>query len=220
MKIDKSEMIGTVPLKDVRDFFKKASHDSFTAGFAEGKLSMSPREAVAFFELLQTDGWIEVDPEEFTSPGTWFRTTVKGNALKLYRSVPRIGRARADKIIVELKQRCEQVNKDDYYLCSVQKLVAFGSFASDSLDVGDIDLFLWLEDKEKDRDKAMNLSRDRAREKGVRGGTLAMYAYGQRETELFLKARSRYISFSRPEVDLKLADKIVTIFEAAAAVAA
>lgn len=73
MKIDKSEMIGTVPVKRVRDFFKKTlNSDSFTAGFAEDKLGMSPTEAVAFFELLQTNGWIEVDPEEVQSRGSGF----------------------------------------------------------------------------------------------------------------------------------------------------
>ena len=167
MKLDKGMTIGALPIKAARDFLRETPDSSFSTDFAEDKLGMAPEEAVAFFALLEAEGWIELHPDFQHKEPKRFRTTMKGNALRLAKFAPRISRARADEIVAGFKQRCAQVNSDPYYLCSVRKVVAFGSYAGDSPDVGDIDLFVWLEDKEKDRDKARSLKFARAEEKGV-----------------------------------------------------
>jgi len=212
MKLDKDMTIGALPIKAARDFLRETPDSSFSTDFAEDKLGMAPEEAVAFFALLEAEGWIELHPDFQHKEPKRFRTTMKGNALRLAKFAPRISRARADEIVAGFKQRCAQVNSDPYYLCSVRKVVAFGSYAGDSPDVGDIDLFVWLEDKEKDRDKARSLKFARAEEKGV---YWRRWDYAEDETRRFLKARSPYLSFSPPAVDLELADKVVTLFEGA-----
>ena len=210
MKLDKGMTVGALPIKALRDFLREAPVSSFSTDFAEAKLGMTPEEAVAFFKLLETEGWIELHPRFQHEEPKRFQTSMKGNALCLAKFVPRISRARADEIVAGFKQRCAQVNSDPYYLCSVKKAVAFGSYAGDSPDVGDIDLFVWLEDKEKDRAKATSLCRKRAAEKGK---PWWQWSYAEEEIRIFLKGRSPYISFSPPDADLKLADKLVTLFE-------
>jgi hypothetical protein len=209
MKLDKGMTIGALPVKAVRDFLRETPDTSFSTDFAEDKLGMTPDEAVAFFKLLEAEGLIELHPDFQHEEPKRFQTSIKGNALCLAKFVLRISRARADEIVAGFKQRCAQVNSDPYYLCSVKKAVAFGSYAGDSPDVGDIDIFVWLEEKEKDRAKATRLCRERAEAKGKSW----QWSYAYEETLRFLKARPPYLSFSRSDADLELADKLVTLFE-------
>src|SRR5271157_4294927 len=104
--------------------------------------SASPSEAAPSLAQLENANG------DLSNYGKWFQTTLKGNQLKNVKFTRRISRVRAEEIVNAFLQRCAEVNKSDYYLCTVQKVVAFGSYVSESPDLGDIDLVISLKRKD------------------------------------------------------------------------
>ena len=58
---------------------------------------------------------------------------------------PRINRAKADKIFADFVKRVDEVNADRAFLHWIAEVRAFGSYVTDTVDLGDLDLAKNLE---------------------------------------------------------------------------
>jgi len=207
VKIDKSKLIGTVSIQKVQEFLKK--NEIFSVESTKIDLALSTKNAVSILQQLENEGFIEPYLDKPDRTGKWFQTTLKGNQLKNVKFTRRISRVRAEEIVNAFLQRCAEVNKSDYYLCTVQKVVAFGSYVSESPDLGDIDLVISL----KRKDDFVNKSLERARGRGK--NYVDQLMFGEHETLRFLRKRLPYISF-HSDADLELhAVKSATLFSEA-----
>ena len=69
-----------------------------------------------------------------------YQSTIKGNAMRAARIVPRINRAKAEKLLVDFLQCVEEVNAHPDLLHWVTEVRVFGSYLTNSDDLGEIDL--------------------------------------------------------------------------------
>ena len=102
-------------------------------------------------------------------------STIKGNAMRAARSVPRLNRAKAEKLLADFLRCVEEVNAHPDLLHWVTEVRVFGSYLANSDDdLGEINLAI-----KKERRPASRSFTD---------------AYPERLVALLLKGGSRYIS--------------------------
>jgi hypothetical protein len=176
MKIGRNDIIAAIEL---RDMLRPVSECRFQVERFGRKRTKALLDA----------GLIERVPLEWPYKRTdalRYHLTTKGFALTLVRFVPRIDRAKADQIVEQFLQRVDQVNANPDYLMSVVEVRIFGSYITDAADFGDIDIARKLQGK-WDNPEWTRRMREWQQRKGRDDGW-------EREVDLFIKARSPYIS--------------------------
>lgn len=119
---------------------------------------------------------------------------IKANSIRNAKFIKPILRKVADKYVNELIERAKKMNSDDYYIMYVEKIYAFGSYISDSIDCQDIDLYVDLKLKGNlTREEAQKISSQRVPDgKSI----IEQYAWATDfEPYTFLKSKNRYLSF-------------------------
>ena len=97
--------------------------------------------ARALVEQLLKEGMIEVNARFSDYRGqVAYQPTSKGNAMRLARSAPRLNRAKADKLLADFLQCVEEVNAHPDLLHWVTEVRVFGSYLTNSDDLGEIGL--------------------------------------------------------------------------------
>jgi hypothetical protein len=113
--------------------------------------------------------------------------------------LPRFDRAKADRMVADMLARAAQINSDPDLVYWVDELHAFGSYATDTDDLGDIDLIIhWGRRPVPARFEDVNeWIRERARLAGKDDYKFSNWA----RTEVWrrLRARNPYLSFYGPE---------------------
>lgn len=196
MRISRNQKINNTPILKVRDFFKKSQRcrtDTFTLEGVCNYFDINNLEANSLLRELTKQEFIE------KSSSDCYKTTLKGEALRIARCVSPINRAKADKILNDFMQRVEEINNDEYYLYRVSKILLFGSYIKeDAVDFGDIDIAFELERKVKDADEFEKLNREFAEKAKDEGKSFSSYIeelfYSETVILLKLKNRNRYIS--------------------------
>jgi hypothetical protein len=152
--------------------------------------------ACALVEQLLKDGMIEVDARFSDCRGqVAYQLTSKGNAMRSARLVPNLNRAKADKLLADFLRSVEEVNARPDLLHWVTEVRVFGSYLTNSDDLGEIDLAL-----KKERRPASRSFTD---------------AYPERLVALLLKGGSRYISLhgvAEPDENSEFGGKTVYTF--------
>ena len=70
-----------------------------------------------------------------------FQVSPLGTRLAAKRLIPRIPRAKAEKIVADMLARARNINESPELLCRISKITVFGSFVTDAEDdLGDIDI--------------------------------------------------------------------------------
>jgi hypothetical protein len=92
--------------------------------------------ARTLFDHLLAEGYIEPKGND------GHRTTLKGNAMSMTRLVQRINRAKAEALLKGVLERVASINADPELLHWVTEVRVFGSYLTDSDDLGDLDLAL------------------------------------------------------------------------------
>jgi hypothetical protein len=139
------------------------------------RISDQATAARALVEQLLKDGMIEVNARFSDSQErVAYQITTKGNAMRAARIVPRINRAKAEKLLADFLQCVEEVNAHPDLLHWVTEVRVFGSYLTNSDDLDEIDLEI-----KKERRPASGSFSD---------------AYPERLVALLLKGGSRYIS--------------------------
>ena len=111
---------------------------------------------------------------QFSGERIAYQPTVKGNAMRAVRFVPRINRAKAETLLADFLQCVEEVNAHPDLLHWVTEVRVFGSYLTNSDDLGEIDLAI-----KKERRPGSGSFRD---------------VYPERLVARLLKGGSRYIS--------------------------
>ena len=209
MRISRNQKINNTPILKLRDFFKnlqRCRNDTFTLEGVCNYLEIHNLEANNLLRELTKQGYIE------KSSSDYYKTTLKGEALRIARCVPPINRDKADKIVNDFMQRVEEINNNDYYLYRVSKILLFGSYIKeDAVDFGDIDIAFELERKVNDVDAFVKLDSELI-EKAINEGKhfssfFEELSYSETVVISKLKNRNRYISLH------KMRDGILEIAE-------
>jgi hypothetical protein len=142
MRVERSSTIAGQPIKKVRDFFHRRCN-------IEGECN--PGAITEWFgadisEALIGEGLIE---RAINYAGReYFKMTAAATQLANARLLPRIDRAKAERIVDEFIERIEAINADPNVVSRVTAVDAFGSYITDAPDLGDIDLFVTWETKD------------------------------------------------------------------------
>lgn len=207
MRISRKQKINNIPILKVRDFFaylQRYRYNTFTLEEVCNYFKINDSEANSLLRVLSDQEFIE-------SSAHCFKTTLKGEALRIARCVPPIKRDKADKIVSDLMQRVEEINNNDYYLYSVSKILLFGSYIQENAaDFGDIDIAFELERKVEDADEFEKLNSefiDKAINEGKYFSSFfEELSYSETVVISKLKNRNRYISLHRDDEILKVTE--------------
>jgi hypothetical protein len=132
---------------DERTFYRaneRSINSSERFGKARGAKRIPDQTAAAhaLIDQLLKDGMVE-QCKDGNQPT--YKTTTKGNALTLTDFVPRINRAKAEKLLKGVLERVAGINARADLLHWVTEVRVFGSYLTDTDDLGDLDLAIKLE---------------------------------------------------------------------------
>ncbi len=148
MRLDRKQLISGLPVKIVRDFLRR--DDQFSLASICERLGLSETEAHELIKHLKSMELIETHTP-YKADGLFWRRTIKGNAFCGAKFLKPIPREKALKIVNSLLERVEEVNKDNSFELAVTYVGLFGSLSKGIEEVGDIDLIINLQLKQKDK---------------------------------------------------------------------
>ena len=109
------------------------------------KIPEQTTAAKALVEALLADGIITRADAHPGDETVWYETTDKGQSLKLAGFTPRMNRAKAEALLNGVLERVEQINARDDLLHWVTEVRVFGSYLTDTDDLGDLDVAVKLQ---------------------------------------------------------------------------
>jgi hypothetical protein len=173
MFVDPKSRIAGVPALKVRDFLRQASDHFWRSTHAATRLEVSTTRMKALIAELARLGYIE--RVEVSGAGDWYKVTLNGAAFGLASAARPLFRRTAERRLGELLDRTREVNRNQYYLYRVRKLIVFGSLLSEMDRLNDIDVAVDLAHKIADitlRDEANRRRISVAKRKGRRFSNL------------------------------------------------
>ena len=194
MRVDRHDTVAGVPLIKVRDLMSYI----INSGNIRELMRIS-RERIAEFtgadvaDALVEAGYLAIsdDPRHVQEQ---YAITDLGVSLSNARFIKRINRAKANAIIEDMLNRADAINANSDLIYWVAELRAFGSFITNTPDLGDIDVAVELQFK---KEKGGIVDANKARAKRSGRASLSIIdedSFGRHEVQSLLKARSRYIS--------------------------
>jgi hypothetical protein len=156
-------------------------------------------QARQIFQELCREGYIEPVPEHhrFDKPDRWF-TTIKGNVLAHASTRKPITRKTAERLVEEFLARVREINAGDYAY-RVRRVIVFGSFLSDSPDLGDVDLSIELVDPYRGSDE-----RKAAHEARIEAALQAGRRFGDYYQRLFWPKQEGWLKLKHRSPSLSL----------------
>jgi hypothetical protein len=184
-----------LPLADARKIvqeMRESAADRVT--LIADKLKVDRNRAATILTAMIGAGYVEAE-----SPHAPSRL---GNTLCGHKLIPRISRARADKLVAEMIARCEAINADPELACYVCEVLAFGSYITDAPELGDIDLVTrtnWRYCARPPMNDEQKAVEERRRELARAAGRnfqnhIDLLFWPEREVERMIKARVRSLS--------------------------
>ena len=198
MQIHSRNKIIGYPVAVIRDFLRKAARQnaSWNVLFLKEQLKLSDKGAETVLLKLKKHGYIK--SHDSSNGIKYWDVTSEGRALSLASASKPILRSTADRKIKEFLKRVKEVNKSNCYIYKVKKVVVFGSYLSGKEKLSDIDLGIYLEPREKDPNKSVELQLKRAEELVAQGmrfsSTLDTLFLPMIEIQRYLKSRSKSLS--------------------------
>jgi hypothetical protein len=166
-------------------------------------------EAKLVFAALLAEGYLEPHEPEHSFDKAKYQTSQKGRQLAAANLTRRFDRAKADNEVAALIARANEINTRDELVFFVHKITAFGSYLTDSSDLGDIDLVVEVATR---REKHTDESHYRADNSGKTLDFMASLYHGQNEVLQLLRARKPRLSFNRGST-LELDTEFRVLFE-------
>jgi hypothetical protein len=166
-------------------------------------------EAKRVFAALLAEGYLEPHEPEHKFDKAKYQTSIKGRRLAAANLTKRFDRRNADNEIAALIARANEINTRDELAFYVHKVTAFGSYLTDSDDLGDIDLVVELQPR---REKHTDESHYRADNSGKSLDFMASLYYGSNEVLRLLRARKPRLSFNMHST-LELDTEFRVVFE-------
>lgn len=200
LQIDpKAEVVG-LPILQLRSFLRRRGWFGFRIEDIERILLVGEEHAEHLLQALLAEGYLERGDYIASTGEQWYQVTAKGLRLSRARAGPRIRRKTADRLLRELVARMEELERRPELLFRVARAVVYGSYLRPEVErLGDLDIGLLLAPKEPDRARhraKVNARIDEAREEGRHFPNIVdMGAFPEDEVRMFLRGRSKYISF-------------------------
>jgi hypothetical protein len=168
-------------------------------------------EAKRVFAALLADGYLEPNEPEHKSDTAKYQASTKGRQLAAANLTKRFNRAKAEAEVADLIERANTINANDELVGYVRKITVFGSYLTDSDDLGDIDLVVEIQPR---RHPHTDESRYRAKNSGKsnRYDFFVGINYGHNEVLKLLRARKARLSFNVGST-LELETQFKTLFE-------
>jgi predicted nucleotidyltransferase len=217
MRIDSKEKIAGISILTIRKLLRRTNGlDSWPESEIIRVLKLDADRAAQVRDALIEKKLIE-STKGYSDDEAYFCNTLDGNALAVASAAKPVSRDVAEKAFQEFMERVRTVNADPYYIYKVAKVILFGSFLGDSDVVGDVDIALDLAAKEKDTEtfgEQLDQRRAEAIAKGRRFKTFVdEVTWPQDEVWLFLKSKSRVLSFHFPEDPILKQVEYKVVFE-------
>ena len=166
-------------------------------------------EAKRVLATLLAEGYLEPHEPEHKFDKAKYQTSEKGRRLAAANLTPRFDRAKADNEVAALIARANEINTRDELVFFVHKITVFGSYLTDSNELGDIDLVVEVAPR---REKHTDESHYRADNSGKTLDFTASLTYGSSEVLRLLRARKPRLSFN-VQSTLELDTKFRLLFE-------
>lgn len=186
MHIDPKGTIAHHPALMVRDCLRKLRvRMTWNLSELEKAASVQRGRGRALAKALRAEGLIEE-----AERGSW-RITQTGQRLSSATAAKPVGRITAERVLHDFLERVDRVDRDEYFLGRVNRVVLFGSMLRPDVEVlSDVDLAVEIVPKEQNRERLEQQNRQRLEELAERGRTF------QREVFRFLKSGSRVVSLA------------------------
>jgi len=216
MRITSADTIAGQPALAIRELLKKTQSYVGTLSYLAYRLHVDEKTAQEIFDTLCAEGYIEPveTPENADENETYWKNTLNGNSLAMATARKPITRQTAERLLNEFLQRVKVIKDCTDYAYYVKQVVIFGSYLSDSPNLGDIDLALWIEHRYSDMDERSRNHTQRimlALENGRKFKTFwAEMCWPYTEVIRFLRNRSPSISIHDLKTEGMLATSIPT----------
>lgn len=197
MRLSRSDTVGGLPAVVVRTLMKQYGRGECGTYDAEQILAKHGIDTPAHDVLttLTELGYLETGTD--WNSGSWWTTTIQGNALGMASFGKPITRRTADRLLEELIGRAKAYNADPAKLMYVRSLTVFGSYLNDTDQLGDLDI--GLDHGRRTNDPAA--SRRYARASGrTFNSFIDELFWPQQELFLHLKNRSAAISLTTEDL--------------------
>ncbi|WP_433270829.1 nucleotidyltransferase domain-containing protein [Actinosynnema sp. CS-041913] len=211
MRLAKDQLIEGIPADRARELVRVFRNTPGLTGWAAEALGVDETEAHELLERFVTAGYLEIDRRD--RDGTWWFTTVRGNALASASFAKPITRATARQNLEGLIDRVRTYNADRSKPYTVTHVTVFGSYLDKTQDrLGDLDVAIEVV-RRVPHDEF-----DRRREEIIRaserhfGSFLQRLVYPLRQLILYLRDRKSSISITGEDV-AKLTDRRSVVYE-------
>ncbi|MBR1168630.1 hypothetical protein [Bradyrhizobium liaoningense] len=198
MRVGKDETLGGIRLIVIRDFLRWIDGGAVEPANIAERLGLDQDRANALYRAMIEAKYIEIDTEAQREHR--YVVSELGSQLRNARFLRRITRSEAEKLIDGLLDRVRQVNERDELTHRVTCIRVFGSYLTESADLGDIDLAVKYTPRRKSH---VEEAKERAAQSGKSISTyFQLITFGRQEVRLILKNRSPYLSlhdFDEPE---------------------
>ena len=206
MRVNLNERIAGQPVAKVRELLKRGFGWSWESSYVVKRLDVDRAGAKKVVAALRRRGYIRKTASTSSGEDLW-DNTMKGNAFANATGAKPLLRTSADQRLTEFLARIDEVAKNQKFLYRVGTAILFGSYLTSKERINDIDLYLNLVPKEKDREKRDRLEQRRTEEAVRQGRTFNTFidqiSWPQTDVLKYLKARSRSISLHTDDRILK-----------------
>lgn len=145
MQIDPKATINGYPLLSIRDLLRRHG-DRLTAQnvrvFLSKHLPMSTTQAQELIARLEQEKRIE--PRGDSKSSSYWSCTDAGRQLAHARASKPIKRATAERLLQGLLARAQEINDDNGFLYRITRIAVFGSYLTETEELGDIDFAIQL----------------------------------------------------------------------------
>jgi len=217
MRLSQEDRLLDYPLIAIRDFLRRNRVVPFETSAIQAALGCSARAARRVAAAMEQAGYVQ---RSITHIDHWrwhWRITDQGLRLANATAARPITRATAERRLIELLERVDQVNAGSY-ACRVARVRVFGSYLTQAPNLGDIDLCVDLLPRRSDPDAQQALVRRRVQVARRAGRTFSSYpeelAWGEEEVNRFLRGASRVFSFVSHDDPVLSMTATRTLFEA------
>lgn len=186
MKLDPRQQIAGHDARAIRDLLKR--QDDLTVEYVQKTLDISSSEASKTIDGLLAVGYLEGDSRGFHP------VTPAGRQVGNASFAKRMPRSRADQLLRDLLVRAAEINVRTDLTHRVGQINIFGSYLSDTPDLGDLDVAVRLEVREEYADTFVDVSVSKAQASGRRLSMVAQLGFSELEVLEILKSGQRAVS--------------------------
>lgn len=213
MRLQKTDVICGIGAKELRDFMngdKVMMADDLASAF-----SMSLVAAKEKLNELAEAGYVEFK-RTLPDGRELFRRTTQGNALSKANLGKPINRKKAEALLQGVLERVAEINSSPAFIHFVDRVSVFGSYLSEALELGDIDLI--VEDSFKSElGEQWAVTDEHVRRSGRRfRNRFEAWMYPRLQIEMKLRNRSPYLDIQTADQVELLGLKPLTVFERSA----